>query len=123
MSVTSSFTIVGGRVYRRAFSLPAPRGQRRPRISMPSRYTGRTKPRWADEYGTIGLVLEVLREAGRPMRILDILERAGDRLPTKASGYQGRRNVVARDLVRELAQGEKSRVRRVDIGLYQAVTP
>lgn len=77
-------------------------------------YRGRTmRARGDHEYGTLAVVLEVLRAAGQPLTAGRIAELAGNRLPTRASGPTGRRNVVSRDLCRELARGDASRVTRV----------
>lgn len=87
-------------------------------------FGGRVIPRNVDEYGTMPVVLEVLQASSTPLTARQIVERAGARLPTKAVNEPGRpykRNVVARDLARELARGEASRVRKVRRGLFEAV--
>lgn len=78
-------------------------------------YAGRTTPKRDGDYGTLAVVLEVLREHG-PLTCGQIAEFAGDQLPTRAIGKEGRRNVVSRDLCRELARGDASRVSRVSSG-------
>lgn len=84
-------------------------------------YTGPTTRAQGGEFGTIAVVLEVLRAADRPLTAKEIAERAGKRLPTRAATPTGRRNVVSRDLCRELARGDASRVSRVSAE-YQSTT-
>lgn len=61
------------------------------------------------------VVEDVLRAAGEPLRVREIVERAGDRLPTRS---REPRAVVARDLALDLIQNPASRFRRVGRGLY-----
>ena len=78
------------------------------------RYQGRLTPRREGaDYGTLAVVLEVLRASAAPLTAAQIEMTAGESLPTKAIGKEGRRNVVARDLGRELARGDASRVERI----------
>ena len=102
----------------------------RRRIDAVARSTGlarRYGRTWASckpggEYGTMSVVLAVMREEGRPLRVPEIVAIAGSRLAgvTLAASTEGRRNVVARDLVRELRR-RQPRVRRISYGLYGLV--
>jgi hypothetical protein len=82
---------------------------------------GQRQGRRVEEYGTTPVVLEVLREAAGPLTAKEIVAIAGERLPTRAAEFEGKRNVVARDLARELARGDAARVRKVGRGLFEAV--
>lgn len=68
------------------------------------------------ERGTLGLVEEIMRLAGRPMSVYEILDAAGGRLPTRSvTPY----NVVARDLSMDVKRwGEGSRFMRIAPGRY-----
>jgi len=71
-----------------------------------------------DTRNTLPVVLEVLKEANRPMGVNEIMELAGKRLPTQS---QTPRNVVCRDLAMDIKRrGEHSRVVRVREGVYAA---
>lgn len=67
------------------------------------------------KYPTLPVVESVLREAGEPLRVMDIIRRAGDRLPTRSAQP---RNVVSRDLSLDILKNPDSRFQRVATGLY-----
>lgn len=67
---------------------------------------------------TLTVVVDVLREANRPLGVNEIMQLAEGRLPTKS---QTPRNVVCRDLAMDIKRrGEHSRVVRVREGVYAA---
>jgi hypothetical protein len=65
---------------------------------------------------TLAVVEEILRETGAPMSVREIVERAGDRLPTKSKTPD---TVVARDLSMDIKKkGETSIFIRTAPGRY-----
>lgn len=65
---------------------------------------------------TLAVVEEILRETRVPMSVREIVERAGDRLPTKSKTPD---TVVARDLSMDIKKkGETSRFTRTAPGRY-----
>ena len=65
---------------------------------------------------TLIVVEEVLRETQSPMVVKEIVQRAGDRLPTRSKTPD---TVVARDLAIDIKRlGEDSRFARVAPGKY-----
>jgi hypothetical protein len=65
---------------------------------------------------TLAVVEEILRETGTPMSVREIVERAGDRLPTKSKTPD---TVVARDLSMDIKKkGEVSIFTRTAPGRY-----
>lgn len=65
---------------------------------------------------TLMVVEEVLRERGVPMAVREIVDVAGDRLPTKSKTPD---TVVARDLSMDIKkQGEESKFTRTSPGRY-----
>jgi hypothetical protein len=65
---------------------------------------------------TLTIVEEVLRETQNPMVVKEIVQRAGDRLPTRSKTPD---TVVARDLAMDIKRlGEDSRFARVSPGRY-----
>ena len=65
------------------------------------------------------VIESVLRDAKEPLRVNDIVTRAGDRLPTKSLRPQG---VVTRDLALDIRDNPQSKFRRVSPGLYELKT-
>jgi len=63
----------------------------------------------------LNVIESVLRNAGEPLRVPQIIERAGDRLPTQS---RTPRDVVARDLSIDIRDNDQSKFKRVETGLY-----
>lgn len=65
--------------------------------------------------GTLAAVEKVLRDAGEPLKVSEIVRRAGSKLPTKS---QQPRNVVARDLAMDIKHNSASKFRQAGPGLF-----
>lgn len=66
---------------------------------------------------TLDYVELVLRVANEPLRIHEIVNRAGDHLPTESKTPQ---TIVGRDLWRDRQRGQHSRFVRLDTGRHHA---
>lgn len=69
----------------------------------------------ASKRATLPVVEKVLRRARRPLCAREIVERAGDKLPSKSRLPA---TVVTRDLSMEIRDNPRSKFRRVSRGLY-----
>lgn len=69
----------------------------------------------ARRFPTLAAVEAALHDAGRPMRVAELVEVIGRRLMTRASNPQ---NVVRRDLSLDIRDNPDTRFERVAEGMY-----
>lgn len=62
------------------------------------------------------VIERLLRKEQRPMRVREMLEKAGNRMPTTAM-YPD--SVIARDLALAIRDNPESKFRRISPGLYE----
>lgn len=84
-------------------------------FSKPARSSGQRPPMGRGARTTLPLVEELLRAAGRPMRTRQLVEAAGDRLPTSAKNPRG---VVSRDICLSIRDNPASPFVRIAPGLW-----